>query len=264
MPNFLLFTLISLLFISISIISVYFVTKFISPDFRYRENPVIVSVSALIGIIYAVLVGFTILYELNNFNKAEEAEKEEGKAIIAIYRLARMLPENITVNLRKGVVDYTNHVIHNEWPLMAEGKPVDGTGLALIDSIFKEVHQAFPTNHLSSSQMMIFNNISIATNTLYNDHQERISKTHSALTPNVWFVIILATFLTIGINFLFGIDFRLHVISVIAVSLIVASVFYLIITLDRPYRGDFPIKPTTFYDALGYIKLHSEIRAEKT
>jgi len=261
MPNSLLFIFISFLTIVISFICTLLVHQFIPMSYRYRENNALVSVSAMIGVIYAILVGFTILYELNNFNKAEQAEIEEAKTAFTVFRLAHMLPEQNGSKIRVQILNYLQNTIENEWPSMIQGKHVNNDGVIILEKIFKELHVVKNTK-LKDIQLNALNNISLSTSTLFNFHQDRVSKLHSSLSPNLWFVILLGTFLTIGINFILGMELRLHLVCISGVSLIVSAILFLIITLDRPYRGDFPIKPNTFQSTLEYLNLHKNIEKD--
>ena len=258
MPSFLLFIITSFSCMLIAIILTKCVHKYIPLKFRYEENQAIVCVSALIGIIYAVLVGFVVLYELNNFNKASEAESAEAKAAFDIFRLAHVLPEPMSQNIRKFTVNYIENAIQNEWPLMAQGSVVNDTGITAIENISKEL-RSFNIDNLSITILQTLNSLSINSNKLFDAHQERVSKIHTALSANIWFVLILGTLLTIGINCILGMEPRLHLVCIIFISLIVAAVLYLIITLDRPYRGDFSIQPNTFIYTLEYINLKADL-----
>ena len=76
----------------------------------------------------------------------------------------------------------------------------------------------------------------------------------SALNSEVWVVILLGTILTIGINFLFGMNFYLHIFTAIAVGLMASSMLFLLVTLDRPFRGEFVIEPDSLAAVLQFIE----------
>lgn len=260
LPSLLLFSLISITFILISFGAIMLVDKRLPVSFRYDQNPAIVSVSAIIGIIYAILIGFTVLYELDNYNKADNAEKDEAKTMFSIFRMARSLPEPASTAIREQISKYAYNVINNEWPAMAQGKRVDDTGITIITTIAHQMHSIKNSPNAPASSMDALNTIAIDINALFDDHQERVTKSHKAISANLWFVLLLGSLLTIAINFLLGIEFRLHLICTVAICLMVSAVLYLIITLDRPYRGDFSIQPDTFQSSYDYIQLHRDIK----
>lgn len=252
-PNFLLFVFICFIVITVSLVATKLIHLKIPLKFRYGENQSVICVSQLIGIMYAVLIGFIILYELNNFNKANDAEASEAKSMFAIFRMAHALPEPSSSKIRNLILDYANNVINNEWPAMQAGLPVSNVGTNIIEAISNEIRSF---NHIHLDNLIVaqaLNAISTNTNNLFDEHRERVSRRHTSLSSNIWFVLLLGSVLTIGINCLLGMECRLHITCVVFIALMVSAVLYLIITLDRPYRGDFAIKPTTFSGTIEYI-----------
>jgi len=254
-PSFLLFIVISFIAIGISFFAIKLVHRHVPSKFRYEDNQAIICTSALIGIIYAILIGFTILYELNNFNKADDAESAEAKAVFSIFRVARVLPEPSATKVRGLAVDYIKNVIYHEWPLMEKGKLVDKIGIQMIENISRELRSFTNIRAYDAITLEALNTLALNTNNLFDIHEERVSKVHTALTTNIWFVLLLGTFLTIAINFILGMEFRFHFICVASIALMVSAVLYLVITLNHPYRGDFSIQPSTFIATLDYIQL---------
>lgn len=256
LPNFALFFLFYFLLLIFSFLALFLIHRKVPLSFRYQENAAVISISELIGIIYAVLVGFTILYELNSFNKADQAEKEEAKLMFTIYRQARALPEPERSTIRDQIVLYANNAIFKEWPDLSKGHSVDKTGLLIINNISNSIYDLMIKANLSDAVRNAINNLSLSNNALFDAHQERVSLTTSSLSPSLWFVLILGSLLTVAINFILGMHIRLHLACVAGIAMMVSAVFYLIVTLDRPYRGDFSIEPKTFLATLEYINLH--------
>jgi len=257
-PSFLLFISIALLCVFISCVAIKLIDHYVPLKFRYQENPSTVSVSALLGIIYAVLVGFIVFYEFNYINKLEEAENSEAKAMFSIYRTAVILPEPNATQIRTLIFDYAQHTINYEWPNMQEGKPIDNSGTLLIENISKQIRSFKNLHKLNPDVFKALNEISINTNALFDAHHARISQIHSVISPNIWFVLLLGSFLTLAVNYMLGMDFRLHMVSITFISLMIAAILYLVITLDRPYQGDFSVAPKTFIASLEYMMQNSK------
>src|SRR5688572_11658003 len=112
-PSFLLFIIISFLCFLLSFAATKLVHHYVPLKFRTAENDSIICVSALLGMIYAILIGFIVLYELNNYNNASNAEIAEAKEMFTIYREARVLPEPSATNIRNFALEYANNVITN-------------------------------------------------------------------------------------------------------------------------------------------------------
>jgi hypothetical protein len=48
-------------------------------------------------------------------------------------------------------------------------------------------------------------------------------------------------------------NFYLHIASITSISIIMASMMFLLITVDRPFQGEFAIDPDSFQQILTYI-----------
>jgi len=249
-----LFIFLNFVLISISVLAVTLTRHHIPVDFRYEENTAIVSCSALLGIIFAILIGFTILYQMNAFDRVSKAETTEGKILFDIYRNAASLPDaNTTNSVRILVLDYAKNAIQNEWPTLGVGNKVDTKGKTLIENIGQQIQTtSLPANNalVKNASSLIMQDL----NALYELRHERVSKVHTTLNGHMWFVILLSTFITLGINYLLGMDYRLHVFCITLISVIMATILYLIVGLDRPYQGDFVVHPDSIATVLEFAE----------
>ncbi len=247
-----LFIFLNSILLIFAIISISLIYPFISLKFRYAENTAIVSCSALLGIIYAILIGFVILYQLNAFDKAESAEKLEGVTLHSLYHNAALLPEPTASTIRSLVVDYTKNAIDYEWPAMTVGDKIDAKGSKIIEALIHQTHAinlSKLTGNSSNALSLIEQDVSV----LFNVHHERTATVHTTLNGHIWFVLVLGTILTLGINFFLGMDFRLHIFCVSLIAIVMSTLLYLIVGLDRPYQGDFVVHPDTIGSILDEI-----------
>lgn len=239
-----LFVFLNIVLFLTSLTVVSLVRRHIPLDFRYEENTAIVSCSALLGVIFAVLVGFTILYQFSSFDKDEKAEEQEGSTLYSIYQNAGVLPEPVSTQIRILALDYAKNAVYNEWPDLNIGKKIDPRGRQIISEIVKEARSIDPAS-LKSNALSAPNTIIQDTSILYKTHHTRISVVHTTLNGHIWFVLIIGTFFTLGINFLLGMEFRLHLFCLTLISIVLSSIIYLLVGLDRPYQGDFVVHPDT-------------------
>jgi hypothetical protein len=250
MPSLLLFVFICTLSISFSIASIYAIDRYLPISFRSHENEGLVIISAVVGIIYAMLVGFTVLYELETVDKADRAERAEAKIIFSIFRQTGNLPEPGAAKIREQIKDYARITIKDEWPAMIKGKPITGTGDTVIKTIYQELNSF---TGLNENQQKSVDTIAIDNNELFQLHEERTDNDNSALTANLWLVLILGSVLTLSINFLIGMEFHMHVVCVTVIGLMISAVFYLVVTMNEPYRSDFSVEPITIQTTLKFL-----------
>ncbi len=253
-PNYVLFSLLIGISLVVSLISILIVKRFIQVDTRYRENEVIGYISATICIIYAVLFGFVALYTLNNFDMADQSVQHEASFLGDIFHDSKGLPDPIKKEIRGEIKTYIDEVLKNEWPLMVNGRVVTERGEEIIDRMKTNLYKYTPLNPLETfAQQQVLTEIK----SLYEAREKRIFMSHSALDTNFVFIILLGAFLTIGINYFFGMEFYLHVISVVVVSIAVSSLVFLILAIDRPFRGEFAVSPDAFKTILSLISKDS-------
>jgi hypothetical protein len=73
---------------------------------------------ATIGVIYAVLLAFSVIVVWEKFSAAENAVDQEAAAIAALFQYAQG-NEPQAVALRTALVKYTTSAIHDDWPAMS-------------------------------------------------------------------------------------------------------------------------------------------------
>ena len=244
----LLFSLI-LIFVPISIFFVALVKYVLPVRLRYRDNPVIGNISAIIGIIYGVLAGLTALYLINNISYTADAVQSEANAIANIYRDSLLIAEPTQTEIKIEIKNYLKKVVEIEWPLLQVGKALDGEGENIIKKMSKTIYDY---NKTSPTDSMISTDMLQEVKTLYNSREQRIHMSFSQLNSEIWIVILIGTILTLAVNFMFRMDFTLHIISVSAVAIMAAAMIFLLITLDRPFQGEFVVDPGAF-QALGKL-----------
>lgn len=250
MPNTLLLVSLSVIFITLSTLGVIWVKRAVPNEMRYRDNPIIGNVSALLGVIYGVLVGLTALYLINNINATSEAVQKEANAVADLYRDMKWLEPTIRHDIKKQIILYVDNVVQVEWPLMKKDRAVDSTGDLIIEKISDILHQ-YKFSDLS--KVTVLRDILEDIRNLYDYRQQRIQTSLSALNSEMWIVILIGTILTVAINYFFEMHLFMHIITISAVAIMAASMIFLLITLDRPFKGDFVVEPTAFQNVLDFI-----------
>lgn len=248
-----LFILLLTAFIAISFLGVLFVSRYIPLTLRYRNNPVIGNVSALISIIYGVLVGLMALYLINNVNYTASAIQQEANAVADLYRDSKWLKEPARENIQLQLKAYLERVIKVEWPLMTKGLSLGMEGELIIENI---THELIIYNSLTNAESLLVHDMLDGIKKLYDSRAQRVHMSFKVLNPEIWVVILIGTFLIIMINFIYGINFYLHLLTISAVSMMAASMIFLLLTLDRPFQGDFVVEPSAFDRVLNFINEH--------
>lgn len=259
--NIYLFILLSCFAIGLSIIGIIIVHSFISHELRSTNNNVIGNISSLIGLIYGVLAGLTALYLINNISYTSDAVQHEANAAANIYRDSRWLHDPQKSEIENDIKAYLEMVVNIEWPAMRLGKNVTNDGLIYIEKISNSLVN-YPLNVATDS--LLLHDMLDELKSLYNARENRINMSFSSLNPSLWVVIIIGTILTIGINFLYGMNFYLQLIAVSAAALMTSSMVFLLMTLDKPFQGEFIIEPDALRSVLTTIEQSGSSAANKS
>lgn len=245
-----LFLILSSFFIAISILALLLIKKFWPVHLRYQENAVVGCTSALVSVIYGVLAGFATLHLINNYNNATDALQREANATANLYRDSRELNEPLRTKIHTNIKQYLTEVIKVEWPLMNAGKTINTDGDLIIQNTLDELNRY--ANGKGIEPLIIADMITVSRN-LYDARQNRIQLSYASLNNEVWVVILVGTILTLCVSYLFGVNFYLHIFIAVGAALMTASIIFLLISLDKPFQGDFIVGPEILNSVLEFV-----------
>ena len=240
-----LFLIVSGFLLLFSLMSLYLIKWYFPLHLRYQDNTVIGCAVALIGLIYGVLAGFATAHLINNNTLAIDALQHESNSIANLYRDSGWLKEPVQGRIRSEIRQYLSDVLNIEWPLMSIGKTVTNEGGLVIDRISDELKQYKMTSN--TDQIIVTEMLDIIKN-LYDGRQQRIQLSYASLDVEIWIVILLGTILTLCISYIYGMFFYLHVFTVLTSALMMSSIIFLLISLDKPFQGEFVVGPSVYQD----------------
>jgi hypothetical protein len=126
---------------------------------------------------------------------------------------------------------------------MNQGAPISYEGSLLIDKISIQLRQY---NISSNTDTAVITDMITVIRNLYDARENRILASNSSLSSAIWVVILLGTGLSLCISYLFGVNFYLHIFSVIASALMMSAIIFLLISLDKPFLGSYAIGPEAY------------------
>lgn len=255
-----LFSLLAATFILISMIFLYLIKWYFPLHLRYQDNAVIGCTSALITLIYGVIAGFATAHLINSNNFAVDALQREANSIVNLYRDSRWLADPAKTIIQKDIKSYLNDIIEVEWPLMNQGKSVSHDGGKTINRISSELSQYKIQN---GSEAAILSDMIVVIRNLYDAREQRKLMSDQSLSGTIWVVIMLGSILTLCISYLYGVNFYLHIFTVICSALIISSVLFLLISLDKPFLGSYTIGPEVYQSLMLLINNDDHYMGQK-
>lgn len=232
-------------FVIVSVALARLVHRFGPREMMREHNELTGFTFAVVGVIYAVLLGFIAIGVWERFTSAEENTFVEASGLMAAYRDASAFPE--AARIRSDLRAYTRNIVVRVWPAMHEAQE-----RTLNDSraelLAKEIAEVRPRDERESSlqQHMI---ASIASS--YAAREQRLTEDATGLNGVMWTVVIIGGFITVAFTYLFAFkDSMMQTAMIGTLALLIGLVIFLTMSLDYPFRGAISVSPEAFERAL--------------
>ena len=207
------------------------------------HNDVAGFIYAVVGVVYAVLLGFTAIIVWEQFRNAQEGVEREANALGDLYRNAQAFPPEVRVDIGKRLIAYAQLVLEKEWPAMAEGQSSPETWEA-----FNQLWQAYHAFKPQDDSQGTWYAESVAEMDVLGDQRRsRLLSVHSGVPAIMWVVLLGAGAVTIGFTFLFGTrnPWALN-LMIGGLALTIGLVLLSILALEHPFSGIARVSPEPF------------------
>jgi Protein of unknown function (DUF4239) len=201
-------------------------------------------------VFYGLAVALIAVSVWQTYSDTSKVVSEEAISLAALYRDVSSYPEPIRPQLQQELRDYTRHVIQEAWPLQQRGK-VPAGGVERVNR-FQAILVTFEP--ASEGQRLLHAETLRAYNEMIRARRLRLDAVNTGLPTVMWAVIILGAFIGLSASFFFRVeDARLQGMQVLLLSVFIGLVIFMILALDRPFRGDLGIRADPYqlvYDQL--------------
>jgi Protein of unknown function (DUF4239) len=209
-----------------------------------RHNEVAGFIYAVIGVLYAVLLGFTAVIVWERFDQAQAEVEKEANELGDLFRDAQAFPYETRRELETELRSYVRLVVQKEWPAMAEHK-----SSAEAWEAYSQLWQAYYRFTPQNEQERIWYTQSLTRlNQLGDQRRLRMLSSRSGRVPTVmWVVLLGAGAITIGFSYLFGTrNTMAQVLMTAGLAMTIALVLLSILALEQPFAGITRIRPDAF------------------
>jgi hypothetical protein len=219
------------------------------------NNEVAGFIYAVIGVLYAVLLGFTAIIVWERFDHAQAGVDEEANALADLYRDAQAFPDDVRNELETNLRAYAKVVAEKEWAAMAEGES-SPEAWEVYNRLWRTYYQFQPqTDH----ERIWYAQSLTKLNELGDQRRLRLLSSRSPGVPDVmWFVLLSAGVITIGFSFLFGTrNAGAHVLMTSSLAMSIALVLFSIMALEQPFSGITRVEPDAFHQVASIFEVWS-------
>ena len=201
-------------------------------------------------VFYGLAVALIAVTVFQTYSDTSKIVTGEATAINALYRDVTSYPEPFRTDLQKILRDYTDQIVNGAWPLMRRGK-IPSAGLEYMTR-FQAVLVKFEP--ATEGQKILHAETLRAYNQLIQARRMRLDAVSTGLPGVMWAVVVIGAFIGLSASFFFRVeDARLHIIEVLLLAIFIGLVIFMILALDRPFRGDLGIRADPYqlvYDQL--------------
>lgn len=249
LPNSVLLVLFIIFVVVLALIGLYLFIFLIPTNlrakFHNRTTGIFLSATATI---MAIAIAFIISDEWEAYSKAVVNMDEEATSLSLLYGIVSSLPN--TILTQQLIIQYLCYIINVEFPALSQGNIPD-QGIVIIDQLRDAIFNYSPMNDkelaLYQRSLDLFND-AIALRTV------RISDSLTGISDELWWVMIIGVTIVIVISWFIIADIVYHSLLVALLSIGLASLLFLAVALNYPFRGDFGLDPTPFELALTQIQ----------
>ncbi len=196
---------------------------------------------SIIGVLYSVILGFTVINVQNRYNTIQESIHTEAILLADLYQNASYFSVNERNEIRASLRKYINYVVKEEW-WHAGDKTIDVGARVYIRAIWDSYFKV----NLKNEKMTLWYTESISKlDSFLNSRLTRQFNSIVHLGGMMWSLLILGAIITIGFMFFFGLENpRSHMLMTALLAGYISFMLYLVYSLDNVFKGPQRIKPT--------------------
>jgi hypothetical protein len=218
----------------------FLVRRRLLPRLRIRneDSEFIGTMVQCVMVFYGLAVALIAVSVSETYSDVSKIVSQEATALAALYRDVSGYPEPIRPHLQRELREYTQYVIQEAWPLQERGE-FPGGGVTHMNRFQDELIAFEP---VTEGQKLLHGEALRAYNHLIEARRLRLDAVGTKLPTVMWVVIVVGAFIGLSATFCFPVDdARLHVMLVMMLATFVGLIIFMILALDRPFRGDLGI-----------------------
>ncbi|HWF72796.1 MAG TPA: DUF4239 domain-containing protein [Solirubrobacteraceae bacterium] len=202
---------------------------------------------AIVGVIYAVLLGFVVVIVWEQFGTTDSGVSAEAVAVGNLYRDAVALG-NQGRPLRAATRNYANSVVTVEWVSMADHQRESPQTDIALNGMWRAVKDLRARN---ATQGDFLTNAITDVSTVSTQRRMRIEASGSEIPSTLWLVLIVGALICVAFTYFFGVDsFAAHALMVSALAAIISLSLLVILTLNLPFTGGVALGPDAMHSAI--------------
>jgi hypothetical protein len=211
-----------------------FVRRRVPVEVLEKQHEVGGFVYAALSVIYGILLAFVVFVVWTGYQSASDAVANEADQLVDLLRLSHGFPAELHAEIHRGLRQYTNSVVVDEWPAMRDGRPSPKTE-AEIEALW-QVYVRAAAGGTAGGPLLAESLDRMAR--LADARRARLGKSASGIPTLLWILLLGGGLVMILFTYFFGIrNLRAQVLMTAALASQIAFVLFLVAAIDRPFDG---------------------------
>jgi hypothetical protein len=213
----------------------------------------------IIGVLYSVILGFTVINTQNRYNEMLTTVQTEAILLADLYQDAGFFSEEERHAIRVSLRNYVDYVVKEEWWLSSERK-IRLKTRELISAIWRSYYNI----ELTNDKMKIWYTESIAKlNNFMNARLARQFNSWEHLGDMMWSLLIVGAIMTTCFMFFFGLEnLRMHMLMTALLAGYLSFMLFLVYSLDHVFKGPAAIKPVALEEVYSLFDQWDQITVD--
>ena len=214
-----------------------------------KHNEVAGFIFATVGVIYAVLLAFTVIIVLEQHLAAESAVSQEAAALITVAHDTSSFPEPARGQVHDQLRAYAQFVINDEWRTIDEGtleREESRGALAAINTMWS-IYRSRPPGQVDPHTTDSLDNLSA-------QRAIRLQSNVAALPEVLWFGLLFGGVVAICFCLVLHMkNVQLHAALTALLTGLIATSLWMIVLINHPFAGDLHVSTDAFRHAIYVI-----------
>jgi hypothetical protein len=223
--------------------ALWWMRRKVSIDVLKKNHDVAGYTFSIIGILYSVILGFTVVSVQDRYNRMIETSHKEATVIADLYREAGFFSESSRRQVRSTLRNYVNYIIKEEWGLPKDKKMHLGA-----QKILKDLWDSYYNISFENENQRLWYQETISKlDDLMGARLEREFNSWDHLDPMMWSLLLSGGVITILFMFFFGMEnIRSQMLMTGLLAGYLAFILFLVFSLDHTFKGDKNNQPVVY------------------
>lgn len=194
------------------------------------------------ALFYGLLLGLLTVAAYQNNERVKAAILEEATTLGALYSDMNSYPEPLRSQMQGLMRDYVQFTVNRDWPAHREGEVLNG-GFNRADAMRQNLASFEPETR---GREIIHAEVVAGFQQFVAARGQRLTGVFTAIPDVLWYAVLMGAAINLLLLVLLRVPLVQHFVLGSITAFFLGVILFVIVTLDRPLRGDSALSPSPF------------------